>query len=193
MDPGETKTFHIKLTKPGVFPVLLHELLLRAASGDAGLSRGVRRQAKARANAAPSAERRPRRRTIADPNVRRRTNVPSSLQARRIMNVRKVSNLLGREFRFLARPLNLWSRLLLLAGGGDDRYVALFPALENASGRAAIFRWTRSVHLQLQNPRRRIEWPAPGRDQQPQSLHRHGADRAGGFSWRCAGCRSSSV
>ena len=39
MDPGETKTFHIKLTKPGV-PVLLHELLLRAAPGDAGLSGG---------------------------------------------------------------------------------------------------------------------------------------------------------
>jgi copper chaperone NosL len=27
----------------------------------------------------------------------------------------KISNLLGQEFRFLARPLNLWSRLLLLA------------------------------------------------------------------------------
>ncbi|HET9857271.1 MAG TPA: hypothetical protein VFP99_05500 [Chthoniobacterales bacterium] len=27
----------------------------------------------------------------------------------------KISNLLGREFRFLAQPLNLWSRLLLLA------------------------------------------------------------------------------
>ena len=40
MDPGETKTFHIKLTKPGVFPYLLHELLLGAAPGDAGLSGG---------------------------------------------------------------------------------------------------------------------------------------------------------
>ena len=37
--------------------------------------------------------------------------------------------MLGREFRFLAQPLNLWSRLLLLAAAVDDCYVDLFSPL----------------------------------------------------------------
>ena len=37
VDPGETKTVTFKADKPGVFPVLLHELLLGAPPGDAGL------------------------------------------------------------------------------------------------------------------------------------------------------------
>src|SRR5512132_4191410 len=67
-------------------------------------------------------------------------------------------------------------------GRGDDRYVAVLSALENASRRPAVLRRSRFIYLQLQNRRRRIEWPAPGRDQQPESLHRYGADPTGGFS-----------
>ena len=39
IDPGETKTVRFKATKTGVYPVLLHQLLLGAAPGDAGLPR----------------------------------------------------------------------------------------------------------------------------------------------------------
>jgi copper chaperone NosL len=40
---------------------------------------------------------------------------------------KKLSNLLGREFRFLARPLNLWSRLLLLAAAATIVLSLFFP------------------------------------------------------------------
>jgi copper chaperone NosL len=39
----------------------------------------------------------------------------------------KISNLLGREFRFLAQPLNLWSRLLLLAAAVTIAMSIFFP------------------------------------------------------------------
>jgi copper chaperone NosL len=39
----------------------------------------------------------------------------------------KISNLLGREFRFLARPLNLWSRLLLLAAAATIVTSLFYP------------------------------------------------------------------
>ena len=38
MDPGETKTFHIKLTKAGVFPFYCTNFCSALASGDARLS-----------------------------------------------------------------------------------------------------------------------------------------------------------
>ena len=40
IDPGETKTFKFKADQGRRLSVLLHELLLGAASGDAGISRG---------------------------------------------------------------------------------------------------------------------------------------------------------
>lgn len=40
---------------------------------------------------------------------------------------KRISNLLGREFRFLARPLNLWSRLLLLLGAAAIVISLFFP------------------------------------------------------------------
>ena len=40
---------------------------------------------------------------------------------------KKLSNLLGREFRFLARPLNLWSRLLLLLAAAAIVAALFFP------------------------------------------------------------------
>ena len=40
VDPGETKTVKFMAGKAGRLSVLLHELLLGAAPGDAGLSRG---------------------------------------------------------------------------------------------------------------------------------------------------------
>lgn len=39
----------------------------------------------------------------------------------------KISNLLGREFRFLHKPLNLWSRLLLLAAAATIAVSIFFP------------------------------------------------------------------
>jgi copper chaperone NosL len=39
----------------------------------------------------------------------------------------KISNLLGREFRFLAQPLNPWSRLLLLAAAVTIAMSIFFP------------------------------------------------------------------
>ena len=39
----------------------------------------------------------------------------------------KISNLLGREFRFLHKPLNLWSRLLLLAAAATIAASIFFP------------------------------------------------------------------
>ena len=39
----------------------------------------------------------------------------------------KISNLLGREIRFLARPLNLWSRLLLLAAAATIVTSLFYP------------------------------------------------------------------
>src|SRR6188472_3509911 len=39
----------------------------------------------------------------------------------------KISDLLRREFRFLARPLNLWSRLLLLAAAVAIAAALFFP------------------------------------------------------------------
>lgn len=41
--------------------------------------------------------------------------------------VEKLSNLLRREFRFLARPLNLWSRLFLLAAAATIITSLFFP------------------------------------------------------------------
>src|SRR5512133_1249460 len=38
-----------------------------------------------------------------------------------------ISNLLGREFRFLARPLNVWSRLLLLAAAATIVTSLFYP------------------------------------------------------------------
>ena len=40
---------------------------------------------------------------------------------------KKISNLLGREFRFLARPLNFWSRLLLLLSAASIVAALFFP------------------------------------------------------------------
>ena len=40
---------------------------------------------------------------------------------------KKISNLLGREFRFLARPLNVWSRLLLLLAAAAILTSFFFP------------------------------------------------------------------
>src|SRR5450432_2787665 len=40
---------------------------------------------------------------------------------------KKLSNLLGQEFRFLARPLNFWSRLLLLAAAATIVLSLFFP------------------------------------------------------------------
>ncbi len=40
---------------------------------------------------------------------------------------KRISNLLGREFRFLAQPLNLWSRLLLLLGAAAIVISLFFP------------------------------------------------------------------
>ena len=40
---------------------------------------------------------------------------------------KKLSNLLGREFRFLAQPLNLWSRLLLLLSAAAIVAALFFP------------------------------------------------------------------
>lgn len=40
---------------------------------------------------------------------------------------KRISNLLGREFRFLARPLNLWSRLFLLLGAAAIVISLFFP------------------------------------------------------------------
>jgi hypothetical protein len=40
---------------------------------------------------------------------------------------KKISNLLGREIRFLARPLNLWSRLLLLAAAATIVTSLFYP------------------------------------------------------------------
>ena len=39
----------------------------------------------------------------------------------------RIANLLGREFRFLARPLNFWSRLLLLAAALSIGAALFFP------------------------------------------------------------------
>lgn len=40
---------------------------------------------------------------------------------------KRISNLLGREFRFLARPLNLWSRLFLLLAAAAIVISLFFP------------------------------------------------------------------
>ena len=40
---------------------------------------------------------------------------------------KKLTNLLRREFRFLARPLNLWSRLLLLAAAATIATALFYP------------------------------------------------------------------
>ena len=183
MDPGETKTFHIKLTKPGVFPfyctnfcsALHQEMQGYLVVREPGEDRPVRLQAAGRSAAKNYAA---LQRGSATGRGGKLT-----LQIRRISKAsqmtRKVSGLLRREFRFLHKPLNLWSRLLLARGRGDDWGLALFSAVENAPGRAAIFRRARSIYFSLQDPGRRIERPAPERDQQSQSLHRHEADPAG--------------
>src|SRR5262245_32348083 len=65
-------------------------------------------------------------------------------------------------------PSQAAERLVTFAAAcsrGNDRSVALFSAVENASGRAAIFRWAQSLHFSLQDRGRRIEWPALERDQ----------------------------
>ena len=150
MDPGETKTFHIKLTKPGVFPFYCTNFCSALHQEMQGyLVVWQRRPAlpgavfAARQCAQPAATTQPG----TDPIVRGWMVSASSVDRRRNFMGKQISNLLRREFRFLHKPLNLWSRLLLLAAAVDDRRVALFSALENASGRAAIFRRTRSLHL----------------------------------------------
>ena len=63
--------------------------------------------------------------------------------------VKGVSGLLRREFRFLHKPLNLWSRLLLLAAAVTIGISLFFPLWKMHLVAPQVFRRPRSLHLPL--------------------------------------------